>query len=75
MEKELLEQKLGAEGTLEIKLEDGKLKLVVGYDGKGAGASVGLHLAPDYFLDKLAAAIPGGIDDAIINILKAALKI
>ena len=74
MSQELVNKELGGEGELDLSLENGKLKLSVKYAGKGGDATVSAALNPDYFLDKLAAAIPGGIDDAVINILKAALK-
>lgn len=73
-EKVLNEVSLGSEGGVKLSIEGGKLKLEVVYDSKGLDGSIGLMLDPDYFIDKLAEAIPGKIDDAILNILKAALK-
>lgn len=65
---------IGAEGSLDLKLEGGKLVIV----GKHVHASgeIDLSISEDagYFLDKLAALIPGQIDDAVIAIIKAALK-
>lgn len=57
-------------GELDIKFEEGKLKLV--YAGKGGGGMVYAEI--DYFMDKLKDAIPGEIDDAIIELLKGAMK-
>jgi hypothetical protein len=73
-EKVLNEMALGSEGGVKLVVADGKLKLEVKYDSKGLDGVVGLELDPDYFIDKLAEAIPGKVDDAILNILKAALK-
>jgi len=74
MDKELLAKELGAEADLSIALVAGKLELKLSYDGKGAGASVAVNLEPDYFIEKLAAVIPGKLDDAVLEILKSALK-
>jgi hypothetical protein len=58
----------------DIKFEAGKVKLVIKYDGKGADVTTEVALESDYFLDKLAEAIPGNVDDAVISMLKAAIK-
>ena len=62
------------EVDLEIKVEQGQVKLEVKYDGLGANASVIIALESDYFLEKLAKAIPGELDDAVISLIKSALK-
>jgi len=74
MNQELAQKDLGSEGKLLLKLEGGKLMLSVVYDGKGVDGSVNISADSDYFMDKLAELIPGKVDDAIINILKVALK-
>jgi len=70
---DLVEIKKG-EASLDLDFKEGKLRLSVSYDGKGADAGLFVDLDPDYFLDKLKAVIPGQIDDAIIEMLKGALK-
>lgn len=74
MEKKIVEMPVGKESELELEFKDGKLRLVFAYDGKGVDAGVYADLDPEYFLDKLADAIPGDIDDAVIAMLKGALK-
>lgn len=74
MDMDLHEQPLGAEANLKLELKEGKMLLSVSYDGKGADASLSLLVDPDYFIDLLAKAIPGEIDDAIFAIIKGALK-
>jgi hypothetical protein len=74
MDQDLLDKELGAETDLQLKLVDGVLKVGVVYMGKGVGATVSVDVSSDYFLDKLAALIPGKLDDSIIGILKMALK-
>lgn len=73
-DKDLLEKKIGAEGEIEITLKDGKLRIMVGYDGKGADAGLYLDLEPEYLLDKLAAVIPGKWDDMALDLVKGYFK-
>jgi len=70
---ELVGGDVGKEVIYDIKIEDKMIKLEVKYDGKGANAGVFIELEAEYFLDKLAEAIPGSIDDAVIGAIKAAL--
>jgi hypothetical protein len=58
------------EGEVTAELKDGDL--VITYGGKGAQAIVNVDMG--YLLDKLAEAIPGTVDDAIIAVIKAAIK-
>lgn len=74
MDKDLLKQELGSEGDLELKLVGGNLVLSVSHSSSGANANLNVSIKTDYFLDKLAAAIPGQIDDTIIALMKSALK-
>lgn len=64
---------LAKELGLDIKIENKKLVLAVKYDGKGADATVMVEVEAAYFLDKLAAAIPGTLDDSVIAAIKLAL--
>lgn len=74
MDQDLVQKDIGGEGELVLKIKDGNLLISVMHDGKGSGGGLEYVVKTDYFLDKLAALIPGQIDDAIINIMKAALK-
>lgn len=74
MDKVLTEKELGSEGALKIEVVEGKVKLTLKYDSKGLDADLALLLESDYFIDKLAAAIPGQIDDMVLELLKKALK-
>lgn len=69
----LLDGAIGAEVSYDLSIVDQKLRFMIKYDGKGADASFIIDLEAGYFADKLKAAIPGGIDDVIIDMLKAAL--
>ncbi len=65
MEKELMEK-----GEVVIKMinED----IAIEYAGKGG--SVMIKIEGEYLLDKLAEAIPGEVDDVVLNVIKSALK-
>lgn len=74
MDKVLTEKELGSEGSLKLEVVEGKVKLTLKYDSKGLDADLVLLLESEYFVDKLAEAIPGKIDDMILELLKTALK-
>jgi hypothetical protein len=74
MDKLLKDLELGSDGDLKLEVKGGKLLLSVNYVTAGVGASLGVSVSPDVFIDKLAAAIPGEIDDVVLGMLKAALK-
>lgn len=71
---ELVDVPVGSEAKLEVDLVEGKLQLSFAYEGKGVGSKLSVMLEPEYFMDKLAAAIPGKIDDAVLALIKGALK-
>jgi hypothetical protein len=62
------------EGEFNLKIEDGQVKMTLGYDGDQADAGLYVNLSIDKYLDMLAEAIPGEIDDAVIELLKSAMK-
>mgnify|MGYP003510056286 CR=1 FL=1 len=66
---------IGTEGKVDIKLANGKLYLIGKYDGAQADAELSVGIEVDMFIDQLKAKIPGQIDDAILEVLKAALKV
>lgn len=75
MDRELLNKDVSSELKLKIEIKDGKVLLSALYDGKGVDANMGVSVDSDYFLDQLKEAIPGQIDDAIIDVLKVAFKV
>ena len=70
MEKDI---SLGSETDLKIGYIDGKIEIVIVYDGKGVDGELKAKADLIYFLEKLADAIPGEIDNKIINGLKGLL--
>jgi len=71
---DLISEQLGPEAKVKVVIERGKIGLTLELDTKGLDGKVGLFVDSEYFLDELAKAIDGKIDDAVINILKTALK-
>lgn len=65
-----MEETLLEKGELEIKIVNEDVLLTYA----GNGGSITAKIEGEYLLKKLADAIPGEIDDTIINILLAALK-
>ena len=65
---------LSKELDFEFKFKDGNVVLIVSYEGKGFKSSFANELKSEYFLDKLAEAIPGTLDDMVIEGLKQAIK-
>jgi hypothetical protein len=70
---DILDEKVGSEGELHVSLVDKKLVITLTHDSKGAEAKISVALKPEYFLAKVKAAIPGPIDDTVIDLLAAAL--
>lgn len=72
MEKELT---VGSETKLKVEVKNDKLVLGVVYDGGGVDGMLSISVDANYFLDKLAAAIPGQLDDSVINAIKVGMKL
>lgn len=64
---------LGSEAKYDVSFEDGQLVLSVRYDGQGIDGHVEIMLDAAHFVDLLADAIPGQVDDAVFAIIKAAI--
>jgi hypothetical protein len=69
---DLVNEQVGAETNLKVVYEEKKLKIEVVYDGKQADANLVVIVEPGVLLDALKSAIPGNVDDAVIDALKAA---
>lgn len=67
-----MEKELSKELDLEIKAEAGKVKLIIKYEGSGGAVALEAALKAEYFGEKLKAAIPGQIDDMVIDAVIAA---
>lgn len=71
---ELLVKDLGPEAKAKVEISGGKLSLSADLDSKGLDAGLKISVDTDYFFDKLAEKIPGVVDDAVIAILKQAVR-
>lgn len=71
---ELADVKIGSQGELKVELVGGNLKITGGSLSSEVEVSASVVVHPDVLIDKLAALIPGKIDDAIFGVLKVALK-
>jgi len=70
----LAEGMVGPETKYTLEFKDGKLIMGIHYDGTQADASLVIGLEAEMFLDMLAEAIPGKLDNAVFNVIKAAMK-
>lgn len=64
----------GKEADVNLVIAEGKVTLKGVYGGHGGGANVELFVSTDYLLDRLAEKLPGQVDDAIIQVIKVALR-
>lgn len=74
MEKELLAGNLGEKANYKVDFKEGKLQAEMLADFGPFHAGMKMQLEADGVLDALAKAIPGTIDDAMLGLIKAALK-
>lgn len=72
MEKDV---QLGPEAKAVLKIEGGKVIIAVQYDGAQASALAQVSMDVEQYAALLKAAISGPIDDAIIDVLVAAMKV
>lgn len=75
MEKDIAEGKLGTIGGYDLEFKGGKLIAKVNVGAEGISGALSLEFDADKLLDALAKAIPSQIDDALIGVLKGALKL
>lgn len=72
---EIINKEVGAEGNFNVSMNGGKVRIQVGYDGKQLDAGMFIELDGAAFLDKLADAIPGDLDNMVITAIKAAMLV
>ncbi len=64
---------LGSEGSLDVKIEGGKLVLTISHVHASGEVSLVAKEDVKYFLEKLKVAIPGKFDDVVIDLAEASL--
>lgn len=71
---DIIEGELGKDAEYDLEIIDGHLTLVFSYDGPGVDGVIKVTVDVAHFLDKFKQAIPGQVDDAILELVKGALK-
>lgn len=71
---DIVTEKIGKEGAIEVDVVGGQIVLSAKHVHASGEVVITAKEDVGYFLDKLAAKIPGAVDDAIIGVIKAALK-
>jgi hypothetical protein len=74
MEKKIVEGQLGKEAVYKVEFKEGKLCAEVLYDSPMFDAGVVLKLDAETVLEALKKAIPGAIDDVVIDSAKKLIK-
>jgi hypothetical protein len=72
---DLVNAQPGKDLGLKIEFVNSEVVLTVALNTSGVDASVKVELKADYFLDLIAKAIPGQIDDTVIALLKQGLSL
>lgn len=71
---DVVKGEIGPEAKYNLELKDGGVLLTLEYSGADTSAKLEVKLGVDQFLKKIEDMIPGEIDNAIIDGLRAALK-
>lgn len=74
MEKEIVAGEMGKVAKYDVAFKEGKLVAELMHDDGMLSAGLKVAIDAEKVLDALAAAIHGTIDDALIGVVKAALK-
>ena len=74
MEKDLVDGKIGANGSYDVEFKGGKLSASVSYDLKGVEGTLKLAIGAEAVLLALKEAIPGHFEDSAIDAAIALLK-
>lgn len=70
----VLDQKIGSEGEVEVDVELDKVTFSVKAEGADGGISFTAYAKAKSVLEKMKAAIPGDVDDSIINGLELLIE-
>lgn len=71
---DIVDKQISPEAKVKLVVGGGKIGLAGVLDTKGVDVNLSVLADVDYFIDELAAKIPGQLDDAILAVLKSALK-
>lgn len=70
MEKDIIDGKIGTVGTYDVEFKGGKLRAVVLANTAVGSAGITLEIGAEQVITAIEKAIPGQIDDAILEMLK-----
>lgn len=71
---ELFVKQISPEASAKAEITQGKIILSASLDTPGVDGSLSIAVDADYFFDELAKKIPGTLDDALLGMLKSAVK-
>jgi hypothetical protein len=75
MEADIVDGKIGSMGAYDVEFKGGKLQAKLVFSHPVGEATVNIAIGSDAVIEALKAAIPGKVDDAILEVLKSALKL
>lgn len=75
MDQEILKGNIGPEAQYKLEFKDGKLCIEGGYAGADMDAGIFLKIHAGHVLEALKKAIPGTIDDLVIDTAKKLLGV
>jgi hypothetical protein len=73
MEAVISDGQIGPEAKYDVAFKGGKLVLSLDYQGKMAGAGVSVSVDANAVISAIEAAIPGKLDDAVLELLRGVL--
>lgn len=71
---DIVQGQIGPEAKYSLKFENGKLRAEIAYDSKIVDSGLFVEIGADELIETIKLAIPGKIDDAILDMMKIALK-
>lgn len=75
MEKDIVDGKIGEVGAYDLEFKEGALKFTLLLASPfGVEGELNVKVKADAVMDAIAKAIPGQVDDAVLGLIKSALK-
>jgi hypothetical protein len=76
MEKDIVDGKIGEVGAYDLEFKQGQLKFtLIASHAVGIEGELAIKVSADAVIDAIAKAIPGQVDDAVLGLIKQALKV
>jgi hypothetical protein len=71
---EIINKQISPEASAKVEIIAGKIQLSAVVDTGGVDGMISIAVDGEYFIDELSKKIPGTLDDAILAVLKSAIK-